>query len=144
MPKSTLVFISLLLFLQVACSTRYVVKEDSDELVVLLHGIKDKPYTMWKLGKGLGEAGYSVINIHYPSVGADMDSILQVTRSRIQPQTKAYEKIYFVTHSLGGIVARAYLKRYSHPAYSRIVMIAPPNRGAIMAERLEDFFFYKW
>lgn len=144
MKNYFLIILSLMIISQASCSTRYVKQESADELVVLIHGIKDKPYIMWKLQKGLQNSGYSVISLHYPSVAADMDSIVQVIHSKLTPRLREYNKIHFVTHSLGGIVIRAYLKKHEQPNFGRMVMIAPPNKGAIMAERLEDFFLYKW
>ncbi|MCF7884981.1 MAG: alpha/beta hydrolase [Candidatus Marinimicrobia bacterium] len=144
MKKSFLTIIVVFIISLTTCSTRYIQAEQSNELVVLLHGIKDKPYMMWKLEKGLKNADYAVINLHYPSAKAGMDSILNLIHGRLEAPLKRYRKINFVTHSLGGIVMRAYLDKYSRPNFSRLVMIAPPNRGAIMAERFEDFFLYQW
>ena len=134
----------ILLISQIGCSTRYIKKDSGKELVILLHGIKDKPYMMWKLENNLKKANYSVLNLHYPSVDAEMDSILNLLHSRIDSLDNVYGKIHFVTHSLGGIVVRAYLSQYDNQDFKSMVMIAPPNKGAIMAERFEDFFLYKW
>jgi pimeloyl-ACP methyl ester carboxylesterase len=140
--KNILFFI--LLTTQISCSTRYIKKDNGQELVILLHGIKDKPYMMWKLENNLEKAGYSVLNLHYPSVEAGMDSILNLLHTRIDSLDDIYARIHFVTHSLGGIVVRAYLSEYDNQDFKSMVMIAPPNKGAIMAERFEDFFLYKW
>ena len=145
MKKYLLIILYLVLISQVNCSSnRYIKEEGAEELVVLIHGIRDKPYIMWKLEQGLSKSGYSIMNLHYPSVKADMDSIVSLVHSRLAPRLQDYQKINFVTHSLGGIVMRAYLHKHKQSNFQRLVMIAPPNKGAIMAERFEDFFIYKW
>lgn len=52
-----------------------------------------------------------------------------------------------LTHSMGGLVARSYLARAAAATQSqtqRVVMLAPPNQGAALAERMKDFRPYRW
>src|SRR6185295_16742640 len=53
------------------------------------------------------------------------------------------EKIHFVTHSMGGLVVRTYLARYGSDRVGRIVMIATPNLGAELADRLHGTGLYR-
>ena len=49
----------------------------------------------------------------------------------------------FVTHSMGGIVVRTYLNKYQPDHLGRVVMIAPPNQGAYLADLLGNWLPYK-
>jgi hypothetical protein len=55
--------------------------------------------------------------------------------------------VSFVTHSLGGIVAREVLSRDAEWKKTlkpvRLVMIAPPNQGSAVAEALKDWLPYR-
>ncbi len=52
-----------------------------------------------------------------------------------------------VSHSMGGLVARAYLARpgaAQQSQHQRVVMLAPPNRGAALAASLRDVPGFRW
>jgi hypothetical protein len=51
-----------------------------------------------------------------------------------------FEEIYFVTHSMGGIVTRRVLSSEHHPKVKRFVMIGPPNQGAVLADLLLEWW----
>ena len=44
-------------------------------------------------------------------------------------------RLHFVGHSLGCIVIRSILARHRPDGLGRIVLMTPPNRGALMADR---------
>ncbi len=124
--------------------SRYRIHEGSKKLAVVVHGIADKPYMMWRIEKNLDEAGYSVFNFDYASTKWPMDSTITILDTAIDSIISQYDSLYFVVHSLGTFVIRGYLSEHSRPKFKNLVMIAPPNNGSIIAERFEDIKLFEW
>jgi pimeloyl-ACP methyl ester carboxylesterase len=113
--------------------------------VVLLHGAGRSWRSMKRMAKALDREGYRVHNLGYPSRQAPIEVLQELVERQINElglDPKA--NLHFVTHSLGGIVLR-YLLRHQQPSnLGRVVMIAPPNQGANLADIFENLPLYNW
>lgn len=93
---------------------------------------------MAPLAGPLRAAGYDVLNWGYPSHGHTIEALGARLEQRLRAaRLPAGTRVHFVGHSLGGIVVRSLLARDDLPfAPGRVVMLAPPNQGSDVAERM--------
>lgn len=111
------------------------------EIIFLLHGIGKGRTDMLAMQSMLRRAGFEVVNWRYPSTQNSLDELAELLNQQVLHY--AQFRVSFVTHSMGGIVVRTYLNKYKPANVGRLVMIAPPNQGAYLADLLGDWLPYK-
>jgi pimeloyl-ACP methyl ester carboxylesterase len=117
----------------------------NQELVVLLHGIMRTGRQMKKLENVLRKNGYEVLNITYPSRRLLIEQLAEfVHQELVKRRAFSYKTLHFVGFSMGGLLIRAYL--FQHPAANlgRVVMLATPNKGSEIADRVQSWRLYKF
>lgn len=114
------------------------------DTVILLHGLGRSPLALARLAHDLRAAGYEVRNLSYPSQRADIRTLADATLDPVFASAPSGARIHVVTHSMGGILVRQYLHDHGAPAsLGRIVMLAPPNSGSALVDRLQTWPLYR-
>jgi pimeloyl-ACP methyl ester carboxylesterase len=108
--------------------------------------------SMSPIARACERAGYTAINIGYPSTRLRLPALVDIVRTRLAaanggpgaadrpvtgPDTGG--RVHFVGHSLGCIVIRSIVAQHRPDRLGRIVLMTPPNRGARMADRVSPW-----
>jgi len=115
----------------------------SQECVVILHGLGRTEWSMKPVQWRLEDFGYATVNLTYPSLTYPIEELAQMAVNEGVGRCHALglERINFVTHSLGGILVRQYLVDGEIDGLHRVVMLGPPNQGSQAADYVNDLEF---
>jgi triacylglycerol lipase len=122
-----------------------IVLVPTKKCAILLHGMGRSSWSMNKMAKSLRKKEYVVWNESYPSTEKSIAELSKVIDQAIMfcDEEQATD-IYFVTHSLGGILVRYYFQDKNPINVKGVVMLAPPNKGSEVADAYKDWKWYQW
>jgi triacylglycerol lipase len=101
------------------------------DLVLLLHGLGRTAGMFWRMAPALAAAGFVPAAFRYPSLSLGVEGAAALFRRHLAERAREGRRVHCVGFSMGALVARGAL---ADPpaglAVGRLVMVAPPNRGA--------------
>jgi pimeloyl-ACP methyl ester carboxylesterase len=143
MRKNGTFFTALrLLVLAFCCQLAHVA--EAKDCVVLLHGYLRGAGSMDELAEVIGQAGFTTVNSDYSSRADSLEALADTAVDAALKNCGPRDQVHFVTHSMGGILLRQYVATHPHQWLGRVVMLAPPNQGTTVVNRLLDIPGMAW
>jgi hypothetical protein len=113
--------------------------------VVLLHGLARTWRSMRFLDRRLTQEGFHTCNVAYPSRKHPVETLAAdfVLPAILEAFGEGSGPIHFVTHSLGGVIVRQLAASGAPITFGRVVMLAPPNGGSEVVDRLRNWWLFR-
>ncbi len=120
--------------------------DEATECVILLHGLARTSSSMADLHRALEQAGFRVARIDYPSRKQPIEELAApaIDAGLAECTEQQTSRVHLVTHSMGGILFRHYVNEHGADAFTRTVMLAPPNKGSEAVDALRDVPGFQW
>jgi triacylglycerol lipase len=103
--------------------------------VLLIHGYMCNRGVWWWIRRGLKGTGLAVATVNLEPPLGSIDGFADQLHDRIEAlraETGA-DQVALVGHSMGGLVARAYLHRHGSSRVAKLVTLASPHHGTRLA-----------
>lgn len=112
--------------------------------VILLHGLGRTSASMVPLAHALRRDGFDVLNLDHPTRQIGIAALADhVDAASARWRAGRTSTLHLVGHSLGGLVARAFVARHRPSRLGRVVLLGSPSGGSEMADLLVGFATYR-
>ncbi|MGP9669835.1 lipase family alpha/beta hydrolase [Pseudoalteromonas sp. AOP31-A2-14] len=103
--------------------------------VVVLHGLYMSGFVMRPLCSQLEKSGMNILNLTYSTLYPDRAAIFEQLDTFIDNKSTA-----LVCHSMGGLVARAYLAEGSLQSQNveKVITLGTPHKGSHIAQKMQQ------
>ena len=137
--KCITLFRHILFFAAISLTQVSYASAHKKEIVVLIHGLMRTAGSMNSLRVNLEHRGYTVYSYSYPSAKNSIHEHALNLKLFIKKLLLEHpgDTFYFITHSLGGIIARDALASLTVDELKHVgslIMLAPPNQGSALAK----------
>jgi len=104
--------------------------------LLLVHGVMVNDGVWFALRRDLGRRGLGpVYTINYGPPLADIEHFAGQLQARIDAicAVTGAARVALIAHSMGGLVARAYLRRFGASRVAKLITIGTPHHGSMLA-----------
>ena len=108
---------------------------DGRPLIILVHGYLSNRGIWWRYAKTLQRRGYYVAAINLSPPLASIDAFVEQLQAAIVHHRQASKSAsaILISHSMGGLVCRAWFSKYGDESIQQMITIGSPHNGTQLA-----------